>query len=173
MNDKLRIQLEGKATYETNFLHDIFESQLNYKNALDNKANILLGVSGLIFGLGLTQINVFPSQLAQLGMYVLIAATAITSLLCIWTIKLPFKRQVFKQSSMCFYGFENLKYNQYLKKVKKVLTNRDDIVDEYVTEIYGIYKNSIEPKYALVRYSAILLTVGFILGGILVIAGSV
>ena len=153
------------------FLKDTMMNQVYYKNALDNKANVLLGVAGVIFGLSLTQIGTVASPASQAGLIVLIATTILVSLLCIWTIKMPFQKRKFKQHLMCFYGFEGMGFGEYKEAVGKVFGNRDRLVDEYLTEIYGLYKNSIEPKYALVRASAAILTVGLVLGGLLIIVG--
>jgi uncharacterized membrane protein len=154
------------------FLKDTMMNQVYYKNALDNKANVLLGVAGVIFGLSLTQIGAAVSPASQSGLIVLIATTILVSLLCIWTIKMPFQKRKFKQRLMCFYGFEGMGFEEYKRAVGKAFDSKDKLVDEYLTEIYGLYRNSIEPKYALVRASAAILTVGLVLGGLLLIAGT-
>ena len=152
------------------FLKDAMMNQVYYKNALDNKANVLLGVAGVIFGLSLTQLGAV-SPAFQVGLIVLIATTILVSLLCIWTIKMPFQKRKFKQRLMCFYGFEGMSFGEYKEAVMKASGSREGLIDEYLTEIYGLYKNSIEPKYALVRASAAILTVGLVVGGLLMIAG--
>ena len=158
---------KASSTERLMFLRDVLQNQVGYKEALDNKANILLGVSGVIFGLALTQLNSVISVALRLGLFALIVATGFSALLCIWTIKMPFSRHKTKQHLICYTGFSELDRDNYFSSMKKTLDNTDKIEEEYLTEIYGLAKNSIEPKYKLVSSSTSILTIGLIFGALL------
>jgi len=142
------------------FLKDILQNQVGYKEALDGKANVILGVSGVVFGLVLTQLGAAPNLMFRLAAVALMAATGISALLCIWTIKMPFMKQKAKQRLMCYTGFSGMSQEEYSRSIGKVLDSRERLEDEYLTEIYGLAKNSIEPKYRMVGLSTTILTAG-------------
>lgn len=164
---------DSNSQFQINFLRDVLMNQVGYKNALDSKANILLGVAGVIFGLCITQINPARAPPSQLGFIVVIASTALTCLFCIWMIKTPFQKQKFDQRLMCFTGFGQWGYEQYSNEMKETMMDNGRMVDEYLTEIYGLFKNSIEPKYNLLKISVAVLTIGLVFGSALFILGSV
>ena len=143
------------------FLQASLDTQRGYKEHLDQKASILLGISGVIFVLSINNIE-------KIGFLVIAIFALLSCILNVWVISFPFKKnRRGKFGFMCYLGFYNLDFKEYTKKLKSILDSKDGLVAEYATEIYSLAEHSIKFKTKLIRYSSFALSLGLIIGLVL------
>lgn len=150
---------------QIHFLKDTLAHHHQMRDALDNKASFLLGISGVIFVLSIV-------YLERIGFLVITITSLVTCLFSIWTVSFPFRKTKKKAFGlMCWWGFEKMGLEEYTKEIEKTLESDKAITREYLKEIYALSKHSLKPKSSMIRLASFILTVGLIAGGILLVLG--
>ena len=143
------------------FLQASLDTQRRYKEHLDQKASILLGISGVIFVLSI-------SNMEQIGFLVIAVFSLLSCILNVWVISFPFKKhRRGKYGFMCYLGFYDLDFKEYGKQLKAILNSKDGLVNEYATEIYSLAEHSIKFKTKLIRNASFILSLGLVIGLVL------
>lgn len=157
---------------EINFLDSILYNHVEQNNRLDQKASFLLGVSGLIFTLTISELLIFQETSLEKASLLIIALSALAScILAIWTIRPPFSEQHERPNLMFYRGFGKLCLEDYKKKLLEVIQDKEKLVGSYATEVYALYQAAIRPKYKLIKKASWILTVGLSVGGVLFLLG--
>lgn len=150
---------------QIHFLKDIFTYQWEMRNALDRKASFLLSISGIIFVLSMM-------HLEKISFKVIAFASIISCLIALWTITLPFKERRRKAFHlMSFLGFSKMTPEEYYQQILETIETDEKIIEEYIRNVYALATRSLEPKSKLIRIGNSVLTLGLIIGGILIIFG--
>jgi hypothetical protein len=140
------------------FLKTALNHQIFIHNSLDSKASWLLGISGVLFVLSLSHLD--------LPVFKWIAVFSLLSALFnIWAISFPFKyerRQGF--SFLCWKGFRRLNFVEYQKEADAIIGDEQRMIIEYEKEIHSLSEHSIKPKSRLIRWGSVCLTISFIAG---------
>lgn len=143
------------------FLQASLDTQRRYKEHLDQKASILLGISGVIFVLSISNIE-------KVGFLIIAIFSLVSVILNVWVISFPFKKHHRgKFGFMCYLGFYDLDFKEYSRKLKIILDSKDGMVNEYATEIYSLAEHSIKFKTKLIRYASFALSLGLLIGLVL------
>ena len=139
------------------FLKTSLGHQMFFHNALDQKASWLLGISGVIFVLSLSYLNLIGFKI--MAIFSLIAALA-----NIWVISFPFRHERSSSFSfLCWKGIKRMTLEDYQKEAKRIFKSDKKIADEYYKEIHSLVEHSIKPKSRLIRLGSLLLTLGFVI----------
>jgi len=153
------------ASSQIHFLKDTLAHHHQMRDALDNKASFLLGISGVIFVLSIV-------HLEKIGFLVIAITSLIACLFSIWTVSFPFRKTKKKAFGlMCWWGFEKMNFEEYTKRIEEILGSDKAITKEYLKEIYALSKYSLKPKSSMIRLASFTLTIGLIVGGILLVMG--
>jgi len=147
--------------YSVNFLEDSLTHHYGLRNALDQKASILLALSGVIFSLS---IGHFPeTQFITLAISSFLAA-----LLSVLAIFLPFRSKTrVKFNLMCWWGFSDRSFAQYKEELNKLFASDEKISQEYMKEIWNLANYSLKPKTNLLKWASLILIIGLLSGFIL------
>ena len=144
-----------------NFLRESLAHHRDLRNALDHKASFLLAISGVIFTLSVGRLQ--EMQFLVLGIGALLAA-----ILSVLTIFSPFRKGVRKKFGlMCWWGFSEKSFEQYKEELDKVFTSDEEIIREFMKEIWNLGRYSLEPKTRLLRWASLILILGLLAGFIL------
>lgn len=143
------------------FLRDSLTHHYGIRNALDQKAAFLVGISGVIFSLSVGRLN-------ELNFLVLAIGSFISALISVSVVILPFRGK-FKErlGLMCWWGFSDKNFKEYQEGLKKVFVSDEQIAQEYMIEIWNLANYSIKPKNMLLKWSALVLVLGLFAGFIL------
>lgn len=131
------------------FLEKSLEINHSLRNAFDVKANFLLAISGIIFTLS-TANYLKPLQVMS----------ALSAILCILSIVLP-QRQIKTNGLLCWWGLRGKSFDDYKQQVSEI-DSEAKLVDEYQTEIYQLYKNSIKHKSLYIKLASLVLLLAFV-----------
>jgi hypothetical protein len=157
---------------QISFLDSILYNHVEQNNRLDQKASFLLGISGLIFTLTLTQLIIFKeTNLERISLFIIALSSLASSILAIWTIRPPFTEQHEKPTLMFYRGFKKLTMEDYKKKLLEVIQDKEKLVGAYAKEIFCLSKVALKPKYKLIKKASWFLTIGLITGGVLFLIG--
>ncbi len=157
---------------EIGFLDSTLYNHVEQNNRLDQKASFILGVSGLIFTLTLTQLLVFKeTSIERISLFIIAVSSLISSLLAIWTIKPPFTEQHERPTLMFYRGFKGLSCEDYKKKLLEVIQDKEKLVGAYAKEIHCLARVALRPKYKLIKKASWFLTIGLGVGGLLFLIG--
>lgn len=153
-----------------NFLSDILSNHIEQNNRLDNKANALLAISGVIFVLSASLISK-PFSLKNIGLIIILITSTISCILSVLTIKFPKKDLPHSPHLMYYRGFENLTIEEYKEKLSKTIDSKEKLVDEYAKEIYAIVEQGLNIKYKLIKITSFVICTGFLISCIILILG--
>ena len=144
------------------FLKDSLRFNQAYKEALDHKASFLLGISSVILVLSFNNI-------ARPGFLLIAIGALLASLFSIWVISFPFQKVHRGQFSIiCAWGFEHLTADEYDKKLKVVFEDEQAIQAAYQQEIFALSEYSIKTKLRFIKLASLSLTLGLVIGFILI-----
>ena len=149
------------ANYESiEMLNGMLHKADSFAQHLDIQANILIGINLAIF---LFSISLYRDNVDELFFLVLAIVTGISTLVSILAIHPPrFMRKRGQRESL-FYNkkvaeFESSK--KYIKAVQEIIKNRDNVTQEYLLEIYNVYKYYYRPKRKLFNLARNILIIG-------------
>lgn len=150
---------------QLNFIRDAYLHQREQRAVFDTKASFLVGISGIIFAFSMGRIE-------RVSFLIITIAALVSLVLTVWAVSFPFPRKgkgLF--SLLCWSGFYNFKDYEYESKMKEIIKDEDKIMQEYLKEIYALFKYSIQPKARLVKSASLILSLSLILGLFLLIIG--
>lgn len=143
------------------FLRDSLAHHRDLRNALDTKASLLLGLSGVVFALSVKQIEELP-------FFIFSSFSLISVLLLILVVRRPFRRKKhIGEGLMCWWSFRADDYEGYKEEIAKVKETDEKIAEEYTKEIWNLAQYSLRPKTILLRWSSFVLTLGLFIGFLL------
>lgn len=143
------------------FLRDSLIHHRDLRNALDQKASLLLGLAGVIFALSV-------SHLPETPFLVLAVSSLLTVFLTIFVVFLPFRsKKGVKPGSMCWWGFIGGGFDQYREEIDRILDSEKEISKEYIKEIWNLANYSIKPKVKILKWASSIQLIGFLLGFVL------
>lgn len=149
------------AENSINFLRDSLLHHRSIRDSLDNKASMLLAISGVIFGLSLARIE-GPAFLA------LALSSFLTVFFSIVVISSTFRGNAKKNFGlMCWFGFAEKDFNQYKKELNRVFISDEKIADEYMKEIWNLANYSIKQKTLFLKIASFILIFGLLLSFII------
>lgn len=144
-----------------NFLRDSLLHNRDIRNGLDQKASIILGLSGVIFTLSI-------GSLEKLQFLVLAITSFFAALLSIFAIFLPFRRQTKNRFSLiCWLGFLFKNFDDYKREVYSAFESEEKTSQEYMKEIWSLANYSLKPKTKLLKWASSILTLGLLMAFVL------
>jgi hypothetical protein len=154
------------------FFEGVMTKATTFVMHFDTQANILIGINLAVLGISLSSIN---GGNHEVPLY-FVTFFSFLSLICsLYTIHPPsFLRKRGQKESL----FYNKKINsfsspeEYSKAIVETLNNKDDLILNYSTEIYNLYKYSYRPKRNLFKISRNLLMIGIFSGLIVLVVQS-
>lgn len=140
-----------------NYLRDSLAHNRDVKNALDNKASLLLAISGAIFTLSIANIN--RPTFTTLAIFM-----AAVIMLCVWSVFLPQRDKTkVKKGFFCWWGYDMKNFDEYKNNLNEIFAQPDKILDEYETEIWNIVNFSIKLKTKTLKAASLLFVAGVLI----------
>lgn len=160
--------MEDKKIIDDNSaLMRFFEGQMTkaitFVLHFDTQANILIGINTAILGIALSVIN---SNHLVVTLSVLSAFSFLSLISSLYTIHPPRFLRKRGQNESLFYNKVVNSFSdpsKYSAAITEMLNNKQDIILNYSTEIYNLYKYSYRPKRNLFKMSRNLLIAGIVL----------
>ena len=146
---------------EIMFLDKIVDVNLSLNDVVDERASIMAGIGGVIMVISLGQL--FNSQgLATVGFFAIIVTGLITVLLSIGVIR-PKELRERRKNLMYYGGFCSMTLDDYRKALKKAISTKKDIFDEYSKEVHDL-SQELNARFRLIRGIGDILVSGLIIG---------
>lgn len=150
---------------QVTFLNEIETINLDLNRISDSRANFLVGVSGLILTIAMTQIF-SSSGWHRIGFATVAIACFISILLSITVIR-P-RSGISDKNNMYYLGILKNTKQTYEKIIKNVLNDRNKIVKEYANEIYDL-SEQLQKRFRILCYATDVLVVGLAIGMFMII----
>lgn len=140
----------------------------------DQKANIIIAITSLIYTISLGQWNTLESGY-RLGLVVLMAFSLIALLLAIISVtpnykqrKTSLKKMTDRDKNIFFFGhFANMGFDEYYEKMKNIVQDKDDLYKEMIKDMYQMGVVLHKEKFTLLFYSYRFFFAGLILSSII------
>jgi hypothetical protein len=146
------------------FLMDSLRFNQAYKESLDRKASFLLGISSVVLVLSFNNV-------ARPGFLLIALGALLASIFSVWVINFPFQKVHRGQFSIiCAWGFEHLTAEEYDRKLTAVFEDEAAIQAAYRQEIFALSEYSIKMKLRFIKMASLALTLGLVVGFILILA---
>lgn len=166
-NNKEKLQ-QGQVV-----LKDILDLQMRLNVISDQKASFIMGISGIILTIIVAEI------LPDLDKFNFFAQIGIASIFLGCFIPLIYSIKIInpkmgerKRKDLFYYNsfLKNCKTGEvYVKDIKKLLNNEDDIIELYAMQIYDLSELVLKPKFNHLKKATNILLLGLILGSIFVV----
>ena len=154
----------------TQFLDSILEKSTVLSSRIDDQLNILLGLGTAIFIFSAAKMN----WTADLWWVILGCFSAISTIVGLFAIHPPrFVTQVGQHESVMYNKNITGKFRnsqEYGEKLIEVISSKREVVHQYATEIYNVYKYYYGPKRRLFKLARLVLAMGIALALILFLA---
>jgi len=145
------------------FLKESLAHHRDVRNALDNKAALLLGLSGVVLAISI-------SNMRELQYLVMALCSLVSALLLVFVVSMPFKRKTrIKMGLICWWGSHIDSFSEYKKEVERATKTENSIAEEYMKEVWNLANYSLKQKTKLIRWSSWILILGLLSGLILFI----
>jgi len=142
------------------FLKESLTHHRDVRNALDNKAALLLGLSGVVLAISI-------SNMKELQYLVMAICSLISALILVFVVSMPFKRKTrIKMGLICWWGNHIDSFSEYKQEVERATKTENSIAEEYMKEIWNLANYSLKQKTKLIRWSSWILILG-LLGGLI------
>jgi hypothetical protein len=151
---------------ELNFLDQVIAINMSLNDLVDERASFLSGIAGVIAVVALTQIFSM-SGLARIGFVVITLTGLVTIILTVGVIK-PKSLKLKRINLMYYGGICHYEEKKYYFMIKNTLEKKEDMIKEYVKEIYDL-SQELKARFKLIRRIGDILVSGLILGFILVL----
>ena len=145
------------------FLGDILTGARENAISIDHQVNILIGFSTAIFVFAIGELRHNVYEVIFLILATMAAASAIIGLLAVHPPRFSVKRG---QKESLLYNREIVTFRNsdiYAERLFKTMENRDEVVRQYSTEIYNLYRYYYRPKRRLFHMARNTLLAGIIL----------
>lgn len=141
-------------------LNGILHKADSFAQHLDTQANILIGINLAIF---LISISFYRDHVGEFFFLTLATITGISTLVSLLTIHPPrFMRKRGQRESL-FYNKRVAEFGsstKYINAVQKITRDRKKVTEEYLLEIYNVYKYYYRPKRRLYNLARNILIIG-------------
>ena len=162
-------------TTET-FFRNALRSNLDLTSLADSKASILISVNGFILTVMVTASGVYLSNPDMIYPFISIIITALISIaLAAMAIHPRYKKQLMKKKSLkefnsvlYYQDMANMDPNEYVKNVKKILKDKEDIY-EHLIKHYYILGVEIAIKYKWLRRAYAAFALGLLISTVFVV----
>ena len=147
------------------FLGQIMGKATDFVRHFDYQTNILVGIGTAVTAFSITNLNSANGIFYILGSFSLISV-----LVGLFAIHPPMFMRKRQQKESLFYNKKICKFDspdQYAVEIKKILENKDDMINEYCIEIRNLYKYYYQPKRKLFKISRNLLFAGISISSLL------
>jgi len=151
-------------------LSDILRLHMQLNATCDKKANITLGISGIILIITLTKmIDIFSPDsnydfFLKAGFILTIIASIFSAFLSVYVIY-PKKIEDKSRLNLFYFGsFTDISKDKYVNEMKNLLRGREDIIAEYAEEIYDLGKYDLMPRFKTLNIASKILLWGLIIG---------
>jgi len=160
-------------TFYEQVLGDILNLHMELNKICDNKANFLLGISGVILMIALTKISLEFTlyNLMQLGFFIIMLASLISAILSVWVLK-PKIGKGFERTNLFYYGSFTEKLSSredYAREIQNLLKDQDKIIKHYAEEIWDFAYYDLAPRFRTINIATTILLVGLIIGTFFII----
>lgn len=148
------------------FFNGALERATSFAQHFDTQINILVGISTAV---GAIAINGLREGQEFFSFLILGAFSALSVIFGLYAIYPPRFMRKQHQDESIFYNkhvIEHASADEYAKVVKNSLGSQDQLVSEYSTEMYNLFRYYYRPKRVLFRYSRNFLMVGIIISAI-------
>jgi len=167
------INMKRKRTIsdkELNILRLIIEKHMHIDSQLDSKANMILVLFGIVTIFSLSQlISLTPVISLNFLGWLIISTSSIASLVI--TLMGVFPKYMIKQKNIFYYAsfIKDLSEDEFIKKMKEILSDRDSTFKAFARELYTMSLNVLKPGYRRVRLALAIFLSGMVIGSIMVI----
>lgn len=151
-------------------LRDTLKLQIELNKICDNKANFILGISGVLIVLSLSQVTESVFALKNIGFLVIILSSFFSAALSVYAIKPKNKKRI-KRADVFFFGsfLEIYTREEYVEKHLEILSNPTEWAEQYASEIYDFAKEDLQPRFLEVKKASLVLLSGLTLGIFIII----
>jgi hypothetical protein len=146
---------------EIMFLDKIVDVNLSLNDVVDERASIMAGIGGVIMVISLGQLF-NSSGLASAGFFTIVSTGLITILLSVGVIR-PKELKARRKNLMYYGGFSHLKLEEYRKKLKKAISTKENIFDQYSKEVHDL-SQELSARFRLIKAIGDILVAGLIIG---------
>lgn len=156
--------IEEEEFVDSRYLVGMLDKTVTMVRHFDSQANILLGISSAIF---LFSINFFhQNETLNLSVLVLVFFSGASTIVGLYSVHppKPMRHRGQKQSILynkTILSFPNAK--EYSKELLRIIKTPEEMVEQYSTEIFNLYKYFYRPKRKLYKISRNIFMAGVIL----------
>ena len=143
------------------FLGDILENHMKLLSLADSKANMLLVASGLVLTLSLEHLT---SRGPLFYGFLIITFSTMSAATLAMMVILPRGHTPSETNLMYFRSFLDMKEENYIRLLKKIVSKKDLVLEEYGREIYNLGERTLKIKYRYLKAALIIFIGGFLLG---------
>jgi hypothetical protein len=151
---------------EVNFLDQIIAINLSLNDLVDDRASFLSGIAGIIAVVALTQLF-STTGLVRIGFLVVTLTGLVTIILSVGVIR-PTSLKLKRVNLMYYGGISHYEEKKYYSMIKDTLESKEDMIKEYVKEIYDL-SEELKARFKLIRRTGDILVTGLIAGFILIL----
>jgi hypothetical protein len=151
---------------EVNFLDQIIAINLSLNDLVDDRASFLSGIAGIIAVVALTQLF-SATGLVRIGFLVVTLTGLVTIILSVGVIR-PKSLKLKRVNLMYYGGISHYDEKKYYSMIKDALESKEDMIKEYVKEIYDI-SEELKARFRLIRRTGDILVTGLVAGFILIL----
>lgn len=151
---------------EVNFLDQIIAINMSLNDLVDDRASFLAGIAGIIAVVALTQVF-STTGLVRIGFIVVTLTGLVTIILTVGVIR-PKALKLKRINLMYYGGICHYEEKKYYSMIKNTLRKKEDMIKEYVKEIYDL-SEELKARFKLIRRIGDILVSGLIAGFILII----
>lgn len=147
------------------FLDRIVETNMNLNEVVEQGADILAGLSGVILAIVLTQVY-STTGIQKIGFIIISITSFLVLLLAIGAIRPKTKPK--RTNQMYYLGVLELDREEYRKEIFDTIDKKEDLINEYIDEIYDLAEE-LKPKFKMLKLGFDLLVIGLLIGFIFII----
>jgi hypothetical protein len=151
---------------KVNFLDKVIEVNLSLNDLVDDRASFLSGIAGIIAVVALTQLF-GSSGLIRVGFLVVTLTGLVTIVLTVGVIR-PKSLKKKRINLMYYGGICHYDEKKYYSMINDLLESREDMIKEYIKEIYDL-SEELKARFQLLRKTGDILVSGLIGGFILIL----
>ena len=156
-------------------LGDILKLHMQLNATCDKKANVTLGISGIILMITLTKmVDIFSPNsdydiYLKLGFILTTLASITSAILSVYVIY-PHNIEDKSRLNLFYFGsFGGTTKDTYVSRIKNLVMDRDEIVTQYAEEIYDLGKYDLMPRFKTLNIASKVLLLGLIIGALTIL----
>jgi hypothetical protein len=144
------------------FLNGVVEKTRRLADHIDSQTNILIGISFAIFIFTLSRVL---DGNAQIPIFILTVFSGLSALIGLFAIHPPRSLRKQGQTESALYNKNIIGFSSaegYKERLNKIIDSREEMVQEYSTEIYNLAKYLYRPKRNLFYLARNILITGIL-----------